>query len=58
VVSWTGDRFKPGATLPGGWIILKISDEGVIVKDAVDNRIFLVNHIRSTHGEPIPDFIE
>jgi Inner membrane component of T3SS, periplasmic domain len=58
VVSWTGDRFKTGATLPGGWIILKISDEGVIVKDAVDNRVFLVNHIRSTHGEAVPDFIE
>jgi hypothetical protein len=58
VVSWTGDRFKPGATLPGGWIILKISDEGVIVKDAVDNRVFLVNHIRSQVGQEIPDFTE
>ncbi len=58
VVSWTGDRFKPGATLPGGWIILKISDEGVVVKDAVDNRIFLVKHIRSQYGEFVPDFKE
>ena len=58
VVSWTGDRFKPGATLPGGRIILKISDDGVIVKDAVDNRVFLVNHIRSQTGQEIPDFIE
>jgi hypothetical protein len=56
VVSWTGDRFKLGATLPGGWIILKIGDDGVTVKDAVDNRIFLVKHIRSQYGEDIPDF--
>lgn len=58
VVSWTGDRFKPGATLPGGWIILNISEKGVTVKDAVDNRIFLVQHIRSQYGEAIPNFIE
>lgn len=58
VVSWTGDRFRPGATLPGGWIILKIGDEGVVVKDAVDNRIFLVKHIRSQYGEAVPDFRE
>lgn len=56
VVSWTGDRFKLGATLPGGWIILKIGDEGVTVKDAVDNRVFLVKHIRSQYGEDIPNF--
>ncbi|MFT6072146.1 MAG: hypothetical protein ACJARD_000937 [Alphaproteobacteria bacterium] len=56
VVSWTGDRFRPGATLPGGWIVLKIADDGVTVKDAVDNRIFLVKHIRSQHGMKLPNF--
>lgn len=58
VVAWTGGRYKVGSTLPGGWIILKIDDEGVVVKDAVDNRIFLVEHIRARHGTPLPNFRE
>jgi hypothetical protein len=47
VVSWTGARYKVGATLPGGWIIMDINEKGVVVKDAVDNRTFLVEHIHS-----------
>jgi|GEM_PF-6906169 len=58
VVSWTGDRFRPGSTLPGGWIILKIGEEGITVKDAIDNRTFIVKHIRSQHGQRLPNFRE
>ena len=50
VVAWTGDRYKVGATLPGGWIILDITDKGVVVKDATYDRIFLVEHIQSRAG--------
>lgn len=50
VVSWTGDRYRIGATLPGGWIILGINDKGVVVRDAIDNRVFLVEHIRMPTG--------
>lgn len=50
VVAWTGDRYKVGSTLPGGWIILNITDKGVVVKDAIDDRVFLVEHIQSRAG--------
>ncbi len=53
VVSWTGDRYRPGATLPGGWIILAVRADGVLVKDAVENRTYLVEHIRSPVGSAV-----
>lgn len=55
VVSWTGDRYRPGATLPGGWIIEKIDEIGVHVRDAVENRLFVVEHIRSRRGYQGPN---
>ena len=55
VVSWTGDRYRPGSTLPGGWIIEKIDNIGVHVRDAVENRLFVVEHIRSRRGYQGPN---
>ena len=53
VVSWTGERYRPGATLPGGWVILDIRADGVLVKDAVENRTYLVEHIRTPVGSAV-----
>jgi len=54
VVSWTGDRYREGATLPGGWIVMDINNKGVVVKDAVANRVFIVEHVRTNVGF-VPD---
>ena len=45
-----GERYRPGATLPGGWIIEDINSRGVTVRDSVENRLFVVEHVRSRRG--------
>lgn len=55
VVSWTGERYRPGATLPGGWIVEDINDTGVLVRDTIENRLFVVEHIRSRRGPEVEE---